>query len=97
MRSRGGGAGSIEALKLRAAMCVLFRDCAFKIVCIKTSLLSRHMNACLVPHCPSLALAELTTVVAADANDWDSVCTLAQLILQVQPLEDLLFPQYLRA
>jgi hypothetical protein len=55
------------------------------------------MNACLVPHCPSLALAELTTVVAADANDWDSVCTLAQLILQVQPLEDLLFPQYLRA
>ena len=36
-----------------------------------------------MPHCPSLALAELTAVVAADANDWDSVCTLAQLILQV--------------
>ena len=43
----------------------------------------RHTHACLVPHCPSLALTELTAVVAADANDWDSVCTLAQLILQV--------------
>jgi hypothetical protein len=45
--------------------------------------LHRHTHACLVPHCPSLALNELTAVVAADANDWDSVCTLAQLILQV--------------
>jgi hypothetical protein len=45
--------------------------------------LYRHTHACLVPHCPSLALTELTAVVAADANDWDSVCTLAQLILQV--------------
>lgn len=49
-------------------------------------MLFRHTNACLVPHCPSLALAELTAVVAADANDWDSVCTLAQLILQVPSL-----------
>jgi hypothetical protein len=52
------------------------------------------MNACLVPHCPSLALAELTAVVAADANDWDSVCALAQLILQVQLLQGLLFARY---
>jgi hypothetical protein len=31
MRSRGGGAGSIEALRLRAAMCVML----FEMVCCK--------------------------------------------------------------
>lgn len=36
-------------------------------------------------------------MVAADANDWDSVCTLAQLILQVEPPQLSLFALILSA
>jgi hypothetical protein len=58
---------------------------------VMSSQLLRHTHACLVPHCPALALSDLTAVVAADANDWDSVCSLAQLILQVVSGLSLLF------